>query len=152
MKTKLIMMVVALTVGGCSSANPERQAASNAKAQETAHAQHAGGGQGAGAIPAYEEDPKDLPPTLDPEKFKGKTRLAYLAVREIPETIAQIPCYCHCDQTAGHKSLHSCYVDGHASSCAICVEEALSAYRMEKEEKLTPPQIRERIVAEFSRY
>ena len=69
----------------------------------------------------------------------------------IPQTIAQLPCYCHCDRGFGHKSLHSCYVDGHASSCAVCVEEVLTAYRLQKQEGLSPAQIRERIIAEYSK-
>ena len=105
----------------------------------------------AGRVPAFESDPKSLPPTLAPEAFTGKTRLAYKAVREIPETIAQLPCYCHCDRGFGHKSLHSCYVDGHASGCAVCVEEVLTAYRLQKQEGLSPEQIRERIIAEYSK-
>lgn len=104
-----------------------------------------------GRVPAFESNPKNLPATLAPEAFTGKTRLAYKAVREIPETIAQLPCYCHCDRGFGHKSLHSCYVDGHASSCAVCVEEVLTAYRLQKEEGLSPAQIRERIIAEYSK-
>src|SRR5688572_18123706 len=39
-----------------------------------------------------------LGPTLEPEKFTGLTRDAYRAVKQIPVTIAQLPCYCHCDR------------------------------------------------------
>jgi hypothetical protein len=105
-------------------------------------------------VPAHFEDAKSarpLKPTLDPAQFFGKTRQAYQVAREIPETLAQLPCYCYCDQGFGHKSLHSCYEDDHSSHCATCVDEALMAYRLQKEEKLSPPQIREKIIAEFSR-
>jgi len=105
-----------------------------------------------GLVPAYQTDAaalKSLPPTLDPEKFTGRRREGYAAVRAIPETIAQLPCYCHCDRGFGHKSLHSCFVDDHGANCSICLEEALLAYRLEKEEKLNPEQIRERIVAQY---
>ena len=99
----------------------------------------------------YEQAPSrsSLGPTLDPEKFTGVVREAYRAAREIPQTLAQLPCYCHCDRGMGHKSLHSCYEDTHASSCAVCVNEALLALKLEKEHKLTPAQIRDRIVQEF---
>jgi hypothetical protein len=70
--------------------------------------------------------------------------------REAPELIAQMPCYCYCDRGFGHKSLHSCYVDDHAAHCAVCVDEALEAYWLEKEHGLTPNQIRERIIAKYS--
>jgi hypothetical protein len=101
-------------------------------------------------VPAfYETPPSTLPPTLAPEEFIGKTREAYKAVREIPNTIAQLPCYCHCDEAHGHKSLHSCYEDAHAGSCAVCVDEVLLAYRLEKQ-GLSAPQIRKLIIEKYS--
>ncbi|HEX5885846.1 MAG TPA: CYCXC family (seleno)protein [Pyrinomonadaceae bacterium] len=103
-------------------------------------------------VPAFEVAPTraSLGPTLPPERFTGPTREAYRAVREIPVTIAQLPCYCYCDQGFGHKSLYSCFEDDHASHCAVCVNEALLALRLEKEQKLTPAQIRETIIAQYS--
>ena len=106
-----------------------------------------------GRVPAHYKTPPSrasLPPILDAEQFTGQTRAAYRAVKEIPQTIAQLPCYCYCDEGFGHKSLHSCFEDDHGAHCAVCVNEALMAYRMEKEMKLTPAQIRERIIAYYS--
>ena len=103
-------------------------------------------------VPAHYETPpalSSLAPTLPPGKFTGLTRDAYKAVGEIPQTIAQLPCYCHCDEGFGHKSLQSCFVDDHAAHCAICAEEALAAYKLHKQ-GLTAEQIRERIVAQYS--
>jgi hypothetical protein len=46
---------------------------------------------------------------------------------------AQIPCYCGCDQTVGHRNLADCYVtstgawDAHASGCAVCGYETATA-------------------------
>ncbi len=107
---------------------------------------------GAKVVPAYlaqAPDRSSLGPTLAPEKFEGLTRDAYKAAREIPVTIAQMPCYCHCDRGMGHKSLYSCFEDEHASHCAVCVNEALLAHKLEKEGKLSPAQIRDRIVEQF---
>ena len=102
-------------------------------------------------VPAfYETPPATLPPTLPPEKFTGKTLAAYKAVREIPRTIAQLPCYCFCDEAHGHKSLHSCYETEHAGGCAVCVEEVLLAYRLEKEKRLSPSEIRKVIIEKYS--
>lgn len=103
-------------------------------------------------IPAFEVSPMrgTLGPTLDPDRFTGLTRDAYRAVKQIPLTIAQLPCYCHCDEGFGHKSLYSCFQDDHAAHCAVCVNEALLALRLQKDEKLTPEQIRERIVQQYS--
>ena len=108
---------------------------------------------GAQTVPAFFKVPpskSSLAATLEPEKFTGPTREAYRAVREIPVTIAQLPCYCHCDKGFGHKSLYSCFEDDHAAHCATCVNEALLALKLEKEQKLTPAQIRETIVAQYS--
>lgn len=92
---------------------------------------------------------KDLGEVLPSSRFTGKIREAYEAVKLIPVTIAQLPCYCHCDRGMGHKSLHSCFEDDHAAHCATCVDEALMAYRLQKD-GLSPAQIRERIVAQYS--
>lgn len=104
-------------------------------------------------VPAHFESPPSLAslaPTLAPEQFTGPTREAYRAVREIPQTIAQLPCYCHCDKSFGHKSLHSCFEDDHGAHCAVCVNEALLAYQMEKGLGFKPAQIRERIIAQYT--
>lgn len=104
-------------------------------------------------VPAFLTTPParaSLAPTLDPERFTGATRDAYRAVRQIPVTIAQLPCYCYCDQGFGHKSLYSCFEDDHAAHCAVCVNEALLALTLERDQKMTPAQIRERIVAQYA--
>ena len=107
----------------------------------------------ANAVPAHFEVPpskSSLGPTLNPDSFTGPARDAYRAVREISVTLAQLPCYCHCDQGFGHKSLYSCFESDHASHCAVCVQEALLALKLEKEQKMTPAQIRDTIVAQYS--
>jgi hypothetical protein len=113
------------------------------------------GQQQAARIPAHYEDVQSAQPlkaTLDPQQFFGKARRAYEVAREIPETLAQLPCYCYCDQGMGHKSLHSCYESDHSSHCATCVDEALMAYQLEKEQKLSPAQIRQKIIEKFARH
>jgi hypothetical protein len=77
------------------------------------------------------------------------TRDAYRAAREIPVTLAQMPCYCYCDRGMGHKSLYSCFEDDHAAHCAVCVNEALLAFKLEREGKLSTAQIRDRINETF---
>ena len=105
-------------------------------------------------VPAHYKDAqsaKPLAPTLDPQQFFGQARAAYQVAKEIPETLAQLPCYCYCDEGHGHKSLHTCFEDDHSSMCAVCVSEALTAYKLQKEDGLTPAQVRERIIAQFSK-
>jgi hypothetical protein len=104
------------------------------------------------SVPAFQAPiaASNLPATLAPGEFFGKAREAYTVAKAIPETLAQLPCYCHCDRGFGHKSLHTCFVDDHASHCAVCVDEALLAYKLQKEQKLSPEKIRETIIAKYS--
>lgn len=105
-------------------------------------------------VPAhYKSEPtiSSLGPALSPELFTGQTQAAYKAVEEIPQIIAQLPCYCHCDKSIGHKSLYSCFEDNHAAQCAVCVGEALTALKLHKEQRLAAPEIRERVIAEYSK-
>ena len=55
-------------------------------------------------------------PTLSPQMFSGKVRMAYEIAREIPEVLDRLYCYCRCRENFGHKNLLSCYVDTHAST------------------------------------
>jgi len=146
----VLLLLAAVLMVSSSNSPADSTANHNSMSHPAAPHDHATSSQ---AIPAHFEvapSRSSLGPTLAPEKFSGITRDAYRAVREIPVTIAQLPCYCHCDKGFGHKSLYSCFEDEHAAHCAVCVNEALLALKLEKEQKLTPAQIRETIVAEFS--
>jgi hypothetical protein len=156
MKTKVILITLlaisALLAAACGQQAPtvKKTQSSHSDSEMRTSTQPV---QSQALVPAF-QDAKSasalLPPTLQPEQFFGPTREAYRVAQEIPETIAQLPCYCHCDQSMGHKSLHSCFQDTHASQCAVCVNEALIAYNLQRS-GLTPAQIRERIIAQYSR-
>ena len=59
---------------------------------------------------------RETRPALDPALFVGKAALAHRVAREIPDTLDQLYCYCECDKHMGHRSLLSCYTDGHAAT------------------------------------
>jgi len=60
-------------------------------------------------------DPKTgLPRTLEPSLFKGKAKRPYQIAREIPEVLAQVPCFCECE-AFGHENLLDCFIDGHGA-------------------------------------
>lgn len=158
---KLVMLLVllvsvVLVIGSCSKATepprspvvtqtPSSSQNSHARAETRDFAAK-------GRIPAHYQTAPDsttLPKTLSPDLFTGNVRLAYQAAREIPETLAQLPCYCHCDKSHGHKSLHSCFASDHGESCGICIGEALMAYNLQKRGGLNAAQIRERIIAAY---
>lgn len=89
-----------------------------------------------GRVPAHftiAPEVRTLPPTLSPELFTGNTKQAYRIAKEIPQTLAQLPCYCHCDRGHGHKSLLSCFEDEHGADCGICINEALMAHSLKKQ-------------------
>ena len=169
MKSKVILIALILGVviiAACTSSDeragstpqPAKGAETTTAPNETtAHETQQTHGHDHGAqmgdMPAFittAADLKSLKPTLAPEMFAGKQRLGYQAAKEIPQTLAQLPCYCHCDKGFGHKSLQSCFVDDHAAHCAVCIDEALVAYQLEKKEGLKPEQIRARVVEQFS--
>ncbi len=105
-------------------------------------------------VPAYQskESIQKLTPTLSPDLFQGETRAAYAAVRAIPKTIAQLPCFCRCDKSVGHKSLYSCFEDDHGANCGICMNSALKAYKLEKEKKMSVEEIRAELIREYDGY
>jgi hypothetical protein len=155
MKTKLILITLLATVAMIAAAcgqQPRRVSERHSSHSETTTKTNTSGTQQPARVPAFQDakSAMNLPPTLPPEQFYGPTREAYRVVKEIPETIAQLPCYCHCDASIGHKSLHSCFQDTHASQCVVCVQEALIAYNLQQN-GLTPAQIRERIIAQYSK-
>jgi hypothetical protein len=59
---------------------------------------------------------RETRPTLDPARFVGKAAIGHQVARDIPDVLDQLYCYCECDKHAGHKSLYSCYTDGHAAT------------------------------------
>jgi hypothetical protein len=77
---------------------------------------------------AQEEDPKafktlkeksidprtGLPRTLDPGLFRGRAKAAYTIAKEIPEVLAQMPCFCECE-AYGHENLLDCFIDKHGA-------------------------------------
>jgi hypothetical protein len=147
----LIAIIIVLLVGAVVLVGPTMSNKATPIAEN--HTSHAPAGPTTPVkvVPAhFEQAPSrsSLAPTLAPEKFEGLTRDAYKAVREIPVTIAQLPCYCHCDRGFGHKSLYSCFEDDHAAHCAVCVNEALLALKLEKEGR-TASQIRDQIIEKF---
>jgi hypothetical protein len=110
---------------------------------------------GQGDVPAHHKAPpaKDakVPPLLPaPERwgpsFKHPVQVrAYEVADKIPNVLYQLPCYCHCDRSIGHTSLHSCFESTHAAHCDACMKEAFYAYGMSRQKK-TPAQIRDGII------
>lgn len=109
----------------------------------------------ASQVPAFHPAPPPktakLPPILPKEERTGSAFSwdyqdhAYELAAKIPDVIYQLPCYCYCDRSVGHKSLHSCYESTHAAHCSACLKELYFAY-METKKGKTPAQIRAAII------
>jgi Protein of unknown function with PCYCGC motif len=70
---------------------------------------------------------------------------AYELAAKIPKVIYQQPCYCYCDRSMGHTSLHSCFSGTHGAECGTCLKELYYTYTMYKQGK-TARQIRAGII------
>jgi hypothetical protein len=70
---------------------------------------------------------------------------AYELAAKIPKVLYQQPCYCYCDRSMGHKSLHSCFSGTHGAECGTCLKELYYTYTMYKQHK-TAGQIRAGII------
>src|ERR1044072_8472441 len=136
MKTRILLAVIAiLSFGGAIFLMTRSQEKTHS--QTAVHDAHSATTQPqARRVPAYQDTSQlgSLPQTLPAAQFFGKAREAYVVAKEIPATLAQLPCYCECDRGYGHKSLHTCLVDDHASHGAVCVDEALLAYKLQRAE------------------
>ena len=97
----LVFLILAISFllinGGCSKRIP--QETDEAKAFKV--------------LKAKTTDPKTgLPETLDPTLIKGEDREGYQIAKEIPEILAQLPCFCGCEPV-GHENLLDCFIDEH---------------------------------------
>lgn len=99
-------------------------------------------------IPAYHDAAPTgvLPLVLPPDKVPGTlNKNAYIIASKIPAILFQQPCYCYCDRTHAHKSLHDCFTSDHATTCTVCQRELFYAYEQSKKGK-SAAQIRKGIM------
>src|SRR5437762_12615318 len=89
---------------------------------------------------------------LSPSLFNDeKTRAAYQTAKDIPEVLEQLPCFCGCMTSFGHKNNLFCFKDQHGSGCTICQDIALDARKMH-DQHMTIAQIQDNIKAKYARY
>jgi len=89
-----------------------------------------------------------LSPTLFSDE---KTRAAYQVAKDIPEVLEQLPCFCGCMTSFGHKNNLFCFKDQHGSGCNICQDIAIDARKMH-DQGMPIAQIQDNIKAKYSRY
>ena len=70
------------------------------------------------AVPVFHDDPeaaKPCPALKPPSRYEHPVvSRAYEIAHEIPEVLAQQPCYCYCE-TFGHGSLLDCWASDHGA-------------------------------------
>jgi hypothetical protein len=88
---------------------------------------------------------------LSPSLFGDeKTRAAYQTAKDIPEVLEQLPCFCGCMSSFGHKNNLFCFKDQHGSGCDMCQSIALDARKMH-DQGMSIAQIQSNIKAKYSR-
>jgi hypothetical protein len=88
---------------------------------------------------------------LSPSMFGDeKTRAAYQTAKDIPEVLEQLPCFCGCMSSFGHKNNLFCFKDQHGSGCDMCQNIALDARKMH-DQGMSIAQIQNDIKAKYSR-
>lgn len=110
---------------------------------DEAHNEHEGHTQEApnGDLQETTASITDLPAFLDDKD--ENMRAIYLAAAKHASVIEQMPCYCGCGESAGHKSNLNCFIadqsedevvwDDHGTRCGVCLEIAATAAVMTEE-------------------
>lgn len=97
------------------------------------------------SVPPYHPSPPTgpMPHTLNPKQFRQPlNRNVYALAAKEKGLLYQLPCYCWCSKSEGHKCLLDCFRDKHASLCAVCKQEAVYAY-LESRKGKAPADIRQ---------
>ena len=89
-----------------------------------------------------------LSPTIFDDE---KTRASYQVAKDIPDVLEQLPCFCGCMTSFGHKNNLFCFKDQHGSGCTICQDIALDAKKMH-DQGMPIAQIQDNIKTKYSRY
>ena len=98
------------------------------------------------------------PESALPEYFRKappNVREAYRFAIANRAILQQIPCYCGCEKSIGHRNLTDCFVrsdgngwDAHAAGCEVCVDESVAVRRL-MADGADAPTIRDSIITVF---
>jgi hypothetical protein len=101
---------------------------------------------------AESADPSLAADVLSPSLFDDPmTKAAYQTAKDIPEVLQQLPCFCGCMSSFGHKNNLFCFKDQHGSGCTLCQQIALDARKMH-DQGMPIAQIQETIKSRYSHY
>ncbi|MED3842412.1 PCYCGC motif-containing (lipo)protein [Geobacillus stearothermophilus] len=122
------MLSFSVLLSGCADGNSQEQSHSHITKTAT------------GDIRETTKSIEHLPSFLS--AFEEEMAVLYQQAAEHRELLENIPCYCGCGQSAGHKNSYDCFVyetkqdgsvvwDDHATKCGVCLEiaaESIAAY------------------------
>ncbi|WP_429902800.1 PCYCGC motif-containing (lipo)protein [Geobacillus stearothermophilus] len=122
------MLSFSVLLSGCADGNSQEQSHSHITKTAT------------GDIRETTKSIEHLPNFLS--AFEEEMAVLYQQAAEHRELLENIPCYCGCGQSAGHKNNYDCFVyetkqdgsvvwDDHATKCGVCLEiaaESIAAY------------------------
>jgi hypothetical protein len=94
-------------------------------------------------------------PPMDMSTVPANIAANYEFVAQHVALYAQVPCYCGCRSSLGHRGLQDCFVkadgsgwESHASGCGVCILESELVRTMEAKGR-SPTQIRDAVIARF---
>lgn len=93
-------------------------------------------------------------PTVGLDDLPDATAGIYRYAADHAGHFTEIPCYCGCEQSLGHRNLEDCFVnadgdwDAHAAGCAVCTQEAIAA-REQLDAGITIGDVRQSIIDSF---
>ncbi|QFT89293.1 hypothetical protein FIU87_11590 [Bacillus sp. THAF10] len=153
---KVVMGITCLAflTTGCSANNDEHHQANSSQNQKNdSHQHHEKPSFFQGDIREETASVEELPTFLTnkPDDMK----VIYSAAAKHEELLSQIPCYCGCGTSAGHKNSYDCFVhenkndgslvwDDHGTKCGVCLEIAATAV-MDYSEGKSVKEIRDKI-------
>jgi len=144
MKKKFIINVltalsVSILLAGCSSDKKEVNLTSGHKNHEN-HDEH----NNTSDIREQTKNKETLPTFLAVKE--PQIQRIYLVAAQNAELLKNIPCYCGCGESVGHKSNLDCFIneqkedgsivwDSHATTCVNCMEIALESATLKQKGK-----------------
>lgn len=147
----IFLFIPALMLGACASGEEEHadQPAGKEKAEE--HAEH---GEMALADIREETSGADVLPEFLKDKPENM-QMIYQAVALNGELLEQMPCYCGCGESVGHKNNYDCFIhedkedgavvwDDHGTKCNVCLEIAVKSINDLNDGK-SPKEIRKEV-------
>lgn len=110
--------------------------------------------RGASAPDPADAAPAAASPTVNLADLPDATANVYRYAADHALHFTDIPCYCGCEKSLGHRNLADCFVnaagdwDAHASGCGVCTAEAIAA-REQLDAGVAIAEVRQSIIDRF---